>query len=344
VVDQTIALRNDIMMMTGVLSDGSLVPALPPFSPLATSNAGLAVLAAIQNSSDDLVSFGAPAITTTLPLPAARIGNEDANAVLTDLGFGYDAFALEFVKYKEKLGDIELGLRWGLAQGSTLRAVLSGIVRLPTALQDHPANFVDIGTGNKQTDLQIGLDGAWEPGSVASLAFSGYYNLQLGDQLPRRVTSHDQPIQLSLYELTVSRNLGDVFRVAAFPAVSLAPGFVAFASIDYYHKGPDKYSWIEQPPLSEGGPSVEELEFETRGAQLNIGGGLNFRSTGRRPGTLPLEAGVMYQVSYQGSGGQVPNVRGINFYLRLFFRLFGERPGATEPEPTEAKQEEPPPG
>ena len=130
--------------------------------------------------------------------------------------------------------------------------------------------------------------------------------------------------------MTVKRDLGDVARVAAFPAVRLAPGFAAFGAVDYYWKDKDRFSWIEDPAWPEGSPTLQELEFETNGTQLNLGGGLSYRSLGRRPGTLPIEAGLMYQVSYRGKGGLTPKVRGMNFYLRLFFRLFGERPTGNE--------------
>jgi hypothetical protein len=251
--------------MTGVFGDGTLVTALPPFAPLASSGAGSSILALIQGFSTDLQSFGAPALAATLPLPGDAIGTSAIDSVLTDPLFGYDADPLGFVKYKEKLGDIELGLRWGLAQGQSMRAVLSTIVRLPTGFRDEPGNFTDIGTGDRQTDLQVGLDAAFEPGSIVSLALTGYYNLQLGDQLPRRVTSHERPIRVAAYELNVSRNLGDAYRIAAFPAVRLAPGFAAYGSIDYYHKGSDKYSFVGAPSPSSTGPAVQDL-FRSRPA------------------------------------------------------------------------------
>jgi hypothetical protein len=336
--------RDNLVLMTGVFGDGTLVTALPPFAPLASSGAGSSILALIQGFSTDLQSFGAPALAATLPLPGDAIGTSAIDSVLTDPLFGYDADPLGFVKYKEKLGDIELGLRWGLAQGQSMRAVLSTIVRLPTGFRDEPGNFTDIGTGDRQTDLQVGLDAAFEPGSIVSLALTGYYNLQLGDQLPRRVTSHERPIRVAAYELNVSRNLGDAYRIAAFPAVRLAPGFAAYGSIDYYHKGSDKYSFVGAPSPSSTGPAVQDLEFETGMTQLNVGGGIHYRSTGRRPGSLPVEAGVLYQVSHQGSGGQTQKVRGINFYLRLFFRLFGGPEEVPVEEPAEEAAEVVPPG
>ncbi len=336
---RTRALRADLMLLTGVLGDGSLAPHLPPFAPLSSSTAGQAILATIQGISTELQSFGAPNLASTLPLPEAAVRAEDVNAVLTEAPYGYDAsWPLEFVKRKERLGDLEVGLRWGLAQGSSLRAVLSTTVRLPTGVRDQPHNFVDIGTGDKQTDVQFGLEAAFEPGSVASLAVSGYYNLQLPDKLPRRLAPHTQPIQLAIYQLGVSRDLGDAFRVGAFPAIRLAPGFTTYGSIDYLRKGADKYSLLDPYPTANGtGPTVEDLEFETGVELLSVGGGIHYRSTGRSGTSLPVEAGIRYHAAFSGSGGQTLKTRGINFYLRLYFWLFGK------PEAPETEVPEPPP-
>ncbi len=332
-VTRATSVRGNLMLMTGVLSDGSQLAALPPFSPLASSPAGSTILDNLQSISTEFRSFGVPALATALPLPADAVGRDAVQSVLAEEAFGYLADSLGFVKYKEKLGDLELGLRWGLLQGRSLRAVLSTVVRLPTGFRDSPSNFTDIGTGDKQTDIQVGLDAALEPGNLVSLALSGYYNLQMGDQLRRRITSHTRPIQLSAYELQVSRNLGDVARVAIYPAVRLAPGFTAYGSVDYYYKGPDKFSLVETSTAPPETPDVQELEIGTGVKQLNVGGGIHFRSTGRNPTSLPLEAGLLYYSSYSGSGGQAPKLRTINFYLRLFFRLFGGE-GSEEPEQT----------
>lgn len=342
-VARTASVRSNLMLMTGVLPDGSQVMAPPPFSPLAASPAGSAILAVLEGLSGEFQSFGAPALATTLPLPEDAIGRDAVQSVLAGEVFGYLADSLGFVKYKEKLGDVELGLRWGLAQGRSVRAVLSTVVRLPTGFRDSPSNFTDIGTGDRQTDIQVGLDAALEPGSLVSLAMSGYYNLQMSDKLPRRMTSHHRPIQLAAYETSVSRDLGDVARVALFPAVRLAEGFTAYGSVDYYYKGTDKFSLVETSSLPTDAPSVQELEIGSGIRQLNVGGGLHFRSTGRSPADLPLEAGLLYYTSYRGSGGQAPKHRVINFYLRLFFRLFGGEPAEQPQETPEAAPPEPPP-
>jgi hypothetical protein len=195
-VDRTRRLTTDLTVLTGVAQDGSTAEILPPFAPLSSSTAGQTILTVIQATSTELQSFGASGLTTTLPLPGAHLSSDDVNAMFINPALGYDAFPLEFVKYHLKLGDVEVGLRWGAVQRPGLRAVLIGIVRLPTGQRDLANNFVDIGTGDRQPDVVLGAEGSWEPGSVLAVNAEASYTVQLGDNLPRRITPHDRPIAI----------------------------------------------------------------------------------------------------------------------------------------------------
>ncbi len=329
------SLAAGLVGITGVQSDGQLLSSLPPFAPLASSDAGRALATEIQTISAEFLALGAPGITRTLPLPTAIIDPDSSNIrdVLTEAGFGYDAQPLEFAKYRQKLGDVELGLRYGLLQRPTLRAVLSTIVRLPTGTRDAPDHYVDIGTGDKQTDIEAGLDLAFEPGSVVGIAISARYNLQLGDQLVRRLSSPYLPLAPASTQHLVSRNLGDEISVAAFPTLRLNQSFRAYGAIHYYRKGSDAYSWVsgeEFSPSSSITPGYLEISSSMRSASL--GAGIHYRSQGRGGLSLPAEAGVYYHAAYQGSGGFTPKTTGVTFYLRLFRRLFGGAPDEPEEE------------
>ena len=325
-LDRSRTLNNDLVGLTGVSADGSLADALPPFAPLASSSAGQALLAAIQGVAAALQAFGAQAVSATLPLPQNRLSAEDVSAVFTNPAFGYDAFALEFVKYRQRLGDLELGVRWSAIQTQSLRAVLSTTLRLPTALQESPSHFIDIGTGDKQTDIETTLEAAFEPGSSVGIAVAASYTRQLSDRLPRRLAAANRPIALASTEQTVSRNLGDTFSISAYPTLRLTPGFRTYGSIQYVHKGSDRFSGLGSLQVLGGSvdpPTLADLELETSMKSLSVGGGIHFRSTGLKAGTLPIEAGMHYRAVFQGSGGLTPKATSLNFYLRLFFRLLG---------------------
>jgi hypothetical protein len=63
---------------------------------------------------------------------------------------------------------------------------------------------------------------------------------------------------------------------------------------------------------------------------LSLGGGIAYRAVRvRRDSTatetsLPVEAGLSYQVAFSGSGGLVPKSTMLQLYLRLAYRLFGK--------------------
>jgi len=332
------AFVNNLIALTGVDASGSVATILPPFAPLSTSVSGEALTAAIQSISQEFQTFGAPAITGTLPLPTGVVSPDSIQTVLTETtaGFGYDAQPLEFAKYRQKLGDLELGLRFGLLQGPSIRAVLSTTVRLPTGARDTPDHYVDIGTGDKQTDIQTGIELAFEPGNVVGLAFAASYNLQLGDQLVRRLTLPHQPIALAAAEQLVSRNLGDVISVSAFPTLRLNQAFRAYGTIQYYRKGSDTYTGTDYSPPGLPTVSAVDLGIETGMRRVSLGAGIHFRSSGRDGISLPAEAGIHYFAAYQGSGGFTPKTSGVTFYLRLFRRVFGgEAEAETAPEQTE---------
>ena len=340
-INRARALVTDLIALTGVDAAGTPASILPPFAPVSTSAAGEAIASAIQNISAEFHTLGATGVTGRLPLPAAVVSPDSIRTVLTETtaGFGYDAQPLEFAKYRQKLGDLELGLRFGLLQGRSLRAVLSTTVRLPTGVRDAPDHYVDIGTGDKQTDVEASIEVAYEPGSAVGLAVAASYNLQLGDRLVRRVAPPHQPIALAAAEQLVSRNLGDVLSLAAFPTVRLNQAFRAYGAIQYYRKGPDTYSGPDYSPPGLPTVSAADLGLETAMRSLSIGAGVHFRSTGREGISLPAEAGIHYSAAYQGSGGFTPKTNSVTFYLRLFRRLFGGTPRETPPAQTEPVSE-----
>ncbi|MBE0595376.1 MAG: hypothetical protein IH616_23555, partial [Gemmatimonadales bacterium] len=129
-------LKLDLSALSGVSEGGVTAPVISPFAPLAGSTAGAGILAAIQSIASRFAALGAPAVTGTFPLPTTAGGAGAVNDMLPDTAFGYGALPLGFTKYKQKFGDIEVGLRYGLVQSTAVRAVLATTVRLPTGKVD----------------------------------------------------------------------------------------------------------------------------------------------------------------------------------------------------------------
>jgi hypothetical protein len=327
------ALVVNLSMLVGVpgLVSGDGTTPAPPFAPLAGSPAGQAIEQVIAGVSAGLVSLGLQPLSGGLPLPTGRVEGNGVDAVLGGAAFGYDAAPLSpaVTTKVSGLGDIELGLRYGLAQRQTLRAVLGVGARLPTGKRDLPGDFVDIGTGDRQLDLIWTLDAAFEPGNRLGLWLAASWTMQLPDQLSRRVTRLDHPVALAATETVVKRNLGDVLLVSAHPAIRLAPQLRVFVSASYYHKGGDSYSV--------GGTALPDLEALTAMETWGFGAGIWFRGDrGKRGTSLPLDANLAYNVVYFGKGGAAPKTSALNFGLRLYYNLWGARPAPrpSQPEPS----------
>jgi hypothetical protein len=339
-------LRLDLTALSGVDETGTLAPLISPFAPTAGSAAGAAILGAIQSVAARFQALGAPAVSGTFPLPGSTVGSGAVNTMLPDTAFGYWASPLAMTKYTQKLGDIEVGLRFGLLQGGAARTVLWTTVRLPTGMLDSPDDYLDIGTGDHQMDVEFGFEGAWEAGTFLGIAASASYNLQLGDQLVRRVTSHVEPIAPLSTRTLVSRNLGDELRAAVYPSIRLSRIFTAYGSASYYRKASDQYTLAGSGDAAGLDPAL--LAFETGMSMWSFGGGLHYYAAQGRSGpALPIEAGIDFRSAFQGKGGQTPKSTSVNFYLRIPIRIFGRSPatpaeGAEPPPP--ASTEPPPPG
>ncbi|MDH4351748.1 MAG: hypothetical protein OEW56_11425, partial [Gemmatimonadota bacterium] len=334
--DRIRLLSVDLRTLTGytAITTGDGTP-VPPFSPLAQSAAGQAIQQAIADVSAALQALGQMGLATTMPLPSTPADSNAVDVVLQESGFGYGALPFErgeTIKLSG-FGDVELGFRYGVATGPTFRAVVGGLVRLPTGKkQDDPNDFLDLAPADGQLDLALRIDGAFEPGSRVGVWFSGGYTLQFGDHLIKRVARIDQPIVPASAVTDVQRNLGDEIRVSIHPALRLSPSFRAFVSASYYHKGVDRYTV--------NGAAIPELEALTGRTLWTFGGGLWYRmEQNRRRTSLPIEAGFMYDATMYGRDGVVPKAGRMTLSIRFFYTLWG-RP--VEPEPTPEPAPEPP--
>lgn len=311
------ALLDNILAITGLAAGQEFVP----FAPTAGSAAGMAIAGEVAAVAAELLALGSSPVTTTLPLPGSRAAEDAVNGVLT--GQGFAAAPLAFNR-QTKLGDIEVGARFGLLTGTSARAVLVSTVRLPTGRPAQADNFVDIGTGDGQMDLEVGLEAAFEPGRALGLSFAASYTLQLPHQLDRRVTTPSAPLVPVTRQIPVTRDLGDIIRLSAYPTLRLADGFSVFGSVTYYQKAEDSYSHPGATPTDPMLTDLSPLAVKSKQTMLSLGGGIAYRSVrDASRQKLPIEAGLNYRAAFSGTGGLTPKMNTMQVYLRLFYRIFG---------------------
>lgn len=323
-LSRAITLRDQLGVLTGLQAPTGTLSSV---APLQSSAEGQAILAEIAAVSAELQALGTTTVTAGLPLPTDPLSTDDVNRLLTDEELGYSGAPLSFIR-GTGFGDAEISVRIGAIQSPALRAVLSGTVRLPTSKLDLTENFLDLGTGDAQMDVIGGLEIVWQPGA-AGLAVGGQYTLQLSDTPTRRIGPPSNPILPLSTQTTVTRDLGDIIHVFAYPTLRLSPTFTAYASVSYFKKQADAYSNPADGNAESLFP-VSSLAEESQMEALSFGGGLTYRTTPQfTPGErLPIEAGVSYQSAFMGSGGLTPKANEVRLFMRLFYNLFA---GGTTP-------------
>jgi hypothetical protein len=316
---QAMTTRDRATALHGALA--SLTATQVPVAPLSSSLAGAALRAQVAAIADTLQGLGLGSFQWTLALPTTSLTAADFQTLLAAEGFGYGLLPIATTDI-EKLGDTELGLRLGLLQRPATRILLSGAVRLPTASRDSTRHPVDLGTGDAQLDISAGIEAAMESGSLG-LSAAASYTRQFADQPVLRWTAPDRPLALAASERLVRRDLGDVFQASVYPSLELSDAFRVFLSAYYYRKGRDGYS----DPTGALDPAVSGLGAETQQRGLFLGAGIHYRAERTSGGAvrLPVEAGLSYQAAFRGSGGMTPKSTVLNLYLRLSYRVFGER-------------------
>jgi hypothetical protein len=260
-------------------------------------------------------------VTAPFPLPADPTTKGDVDQLLGSATLGYAAAPLDSVK-TASLGDMELGLRYGLIMRPSFRTVLYTTARLPTGKVDLPNNYVDLGTGDQQFDVALGIETSFEPGSFLGIAAHASYTMQMATSLERRVASPDSLLVPEFDQILVQRDLGDVIQAAVYPMIRLTDVFRVYASATYYYKQQDGYSAVSgQPDLD-----LTKLERETNWQALSLGAGIAYR-TDYVPGVRkPIEAGLSYTSTFWGTGGLTPKANNFAVYLRLFAGIFGGAP------------------
>lgn len=300
-----------------------------PFLPLASSPAGAALsgrIAALQQQLSG--SLGIGGFAAPPPLPTSRLDAGDFTGFLTNPA-GPVAGSVS-APVVSTLGDMEVGLAYLLvdrgadsSRATSLRAALHATVRLPSGQLDNPDRFYDLGTGERQPDVEGGMVVDAARGRAA-LRVAGWYALQLpGNQL-RRLGPPHQPIQFANTRAGVRRNPGEVLGVGVFPAYRFTPRFALLAGVEWWTRGEDRYEYAEgQVPVAGAGP--ESLGLESAASALTVRAGVTWSHPGtHRSGraSAPLDAGLTWERVVAASGGRVPQAESVRALLRVYGRFW----------------------
>ncbi len=297
------------------------------FVPTESSDAGIALdsrIAALQSTL--AAGLGVPGFAATPALAAGPASDADLEGYVGDpLGpIGVEVGESE-VRYR---GDAEVGLAFTLAdrwdQGDRrggFRAAAEGLVRLPTGVRPRLDRALAIGTGDKQTDLEV--RGVVDLGSGnIGVRLEGGYNRQLEGSADVLVAPRTQPFAPRTLRHNVRLDPGDVVTLAVRPFFRLARSLALIGSVELWSKGEDAADY----GFNVGGlPDLGVVTAGTDASATVASIGLTYSNPGSlRPGGtgLPVDAGWTYERVVSASGGVVPDVHRVRARLRLYFGIW----------------------
>ena len=301
------------------------------FAPRAASDAGRAVFQAIADFRTELEALNITSLNQQPALSSSPFSADLFDTYLTSASGPIRSRPLTEVPSLSHLGDIEVGVSFGLVDhfpsariGAGFRAVVDATVRLRTAKLDSPDRFMDLGTGDRQPDVDVSVVADYASRRLG-VRMSGGYNLQLPGNQNRRVSRYDAPIAPLNTLAAVQRDPGDVIRVSAQPFFRLATYLSLFGSVDFWKRQRDTYSYVAgQPAIA--GVDIDVLADGSASDALMLAGGISYSHTGftkRGEMKLPMDASIRYQRIARSKSGILPDASSVRIDLRFYRRVFG---------------------
>ena len=309
--------------------------AASPFFPLPTTTIGIALNEVSATLDADLVAAGLPGFAPAVPFAAEPVSEELFDLLPVTSGAGIEGSELVTRQSLWQTGDMEIsalvrlleGGPGGGQQGSqpSYRVVLGLLARLPTGTPQDPDVFLDIGTGDGQTDFEGRLNGSLRLGRVG-LAAGGRYGIQQPTELVRRVARHEVAMPPIATRHRVRWEPGSYLGVDVAPTFRLTEELWLVGEYRYFHKGGDEYALVD--PVT--GLDAGVLGAETSVTAHRVGGGLRFSTVEKWAAGIaprPFELHLRWIRTIAGAGGQTPVTTRVEAGIRLFRRFWGPQPG-----------------
>ncbi|HUF31450.1 MAG TPA: hypothetical protein VMM77_12435 [Gemmatimonadaceae bacterium] len=236
------------------------------------------------------------------------------------------------------LGDVELGAKAilidampGVRAGEPqrllgLRFAVAGLVRLGTGKNDLPESFVDIGTGDGQTDIEGHAALDLSLGRRILTSFVARYVAQLADEPVVRIPDYaGQPFVAAFRQQKVNRDLGDILELEITPRFALSDFFAVAGWYQLRRKEEDQYS-LAAPEVDGPSPNAAVLSFGTALTEHRAGFGFafsNMTAFQRGRARFPFELSYLHFETTSAKRGMAPDLSGDVVRARLYVRLWG---------------------
>ncbi len=305
-------------MLFELLADPQLSSPVLPTTGSASGTALLGRVAAVRDAFGDDFGIG---FSSDPALPTGPVTPAEFDALL-DAGTAF-VYSPRNGAPRVALGDVEGGVivqafhREG--EGSRSAAWLRGGVRFPTGQSPAVGALLDQGTGDRQTDVEVGATVEVLRGRFGVRA-EGNYTRQLAGDIEARVGSPLQALLPARFRAAVSRDPGDIVTLAAQPFFRMATNLAIAGLVQHERRGADTFQYVDgQAPIT--GADIADLSIGTRSTVTRIGLGLSYSHDGRaREGVLrmPVEASFSVERTVASSSGVVASP----LTSRVQFRIY----------------------
>ena len=305
-----------------------------PFVPLTNSAFDVTIRGRVSALAQSFAGYDITDITSAGPAGATIAGYADMLRIFTDPTFGIQAEPLA-TRTTTSIGDIEVGAMLQLFNtvrrdtlqryGTGIRAAVGATFRLGTGRADNPDDFVDIPSGDGQSDVELRTQWDLVLGSRFALGFGGRYVIQLPDKEIVRIIEPHQPFAAFWRRQEVDRDLGDVIDAQVTPRIGLGSFFSLMGQYRVRRKAEDRHTGRFDVTDDLGDPvtldaSIVDAETEQREDRVSIGLGYStLTSAARHRSRVPLEIFLQYGESIRGSGGRTPRVSVGVMQVRVYF-------------------------
>jgi hypothetical protein len=289
----------------------------------------------------EMVSIGLNSIGSSLVFATDWLTEAALFALPTTNGIGIDGFPLQDIDGIWELGDIEVSALVRLLDGGGpssgeaspfVRYGLMGslLVRLGTGTVDAHDIFLDLPTGDGQTDIEVGVSGFLGIGSRIGIRSSARYGLQMPTTLMRRVAPPEIVMPLASTLREVRWSPASYMRLEIEPSWNFSPQLYGFGTYHFYSKAMDSYELTgnqDRNSTAQVAPVfVEDLEDESGRTFQQLGLGLRYSTLnglGSASEQRPAEVHGRVIYTLAGNGGHTPITTRVEFGIRLFQRFWG---------------------
>lgn len=213
------------------------------------------------------------------------------------------------------LGDIQIRNKIQLSREKYVGLAMEAAVTLPTGKQANVNKKVDIGSGDRQTDVSLGFNSDFFVTSDITLSSGVFYTAQLSDHLATRVPEEVDSTVSPDIDYDTRRNLGDIMGVQAGASYQIMTTVTLSAGYAFQYKEKDEYY----------GNKVQSFRYKwlaenSRQNMQSANVGIAFSTVPlfrQKKFALPMEAAIGYATVL--SGKNVVKDPVTTFDLRVFF-------------------------